>query len=52
MAVADLVASAAGLVMGEGREGAPAAVIRGLAFNAPDRDVRALIRPLAEDLFR
>ncbi len=52
VAVADLVASAAGLVMGEGREGAPAAVIRGFAFNAPDRDAQALIRPLAEDLFR
>ena len=49
---ADLVASAAGLVMGEAREGVPAALLRGLAWEAPDQPAAALVRPLEEDLFR
>jgi coenzyme F420-0:L-glutamate ligase / coenzyme F420-1:gamma-L-glutamate ligase len=52
VAFADLIASAAGLVMGEGAEGVPAALLRGLAWTASDRSASSLIRPLAEDLFR
>lgn len=52
VAFADLVAAAAGLVMGEGAEGIPAAVVRGLNWCAPARPGSALIRPLHEDLFQ
>jgi coenzyme F420-0:L-glutamate ligase/coenzyme F420-1:gamma-L-glutamate ligase len=52
VAFADLIASAAGLVMGEGAEGRPAVLVRGLAWTAPDNPASALIRPLQEDLFR
>ena len=50
-ALADLAAAAAGLIMGEADEGVPAAVIRGLAWNGPQRPAADLIRPMAEDLF-
>jgi coenzyme F420-0:L-glutamate ligase/coenzyme F420-1:gamma-L-glutamate ligase len=49
---ADAVAAAAGLLMGEGAEGIPAVLVRGLAWTAPERPARDLIRPLDEDLFR
>jgi coenzyme F420-0:L-glutamate ligase/coenzyme F420-1:gamma-L-glutamate ligase len=52
VAFADAVAAAAGLVMGEAGEGRPAVLVRGLSWTAPDRDAQALIRPLAQDLFR
>jgi len=52
VAIADALAAAAGLVMGEAAESYPAVVIRGLQWSAPARDARALIRPLDEDLFR
>ncbi len=52
VAVADAVAGAAGLVMGEGAEGTPVVVMRGLKFTAPHRDATSLIRPQNEDLFR
>ena len=52
VASADLIASAAGLVMGEASQGAPAAVVSGLAFDAPPSCGLALVRPAAEDLFR
>jgi coenzyme F420-0:L-glutamate ligase/coenzyme F420-1:gamma-L-glutamate ligase len=57
VAVGDLLASAAGLAMGEGDEGCPAVHVRGLPANYrghPDRNIGAagLIRPLEEDLFR
>jgi coenzyme F420-0:L-glutamate ligase/coenzyme F420-1:gamma-L-glutamate ligase len=51
-ALADALAAAAGLVMGEGAEGVPAVLVQGLDWSAPDCPARALIRPLAEDLFR
>jgi coenzyme F420-0:L-glutamate ligase/coenzyme F420-1:gamma-L-glutamate ligase len=51
-AFADSVASAAVLVMGEAAEGTPAALVRGLAWNAPERPAAALIRPKREDMFR
>lgn len=49
---ADAVAAAAVLLMGEGDEGRPVVVIRGLKWAAPDRPAQALVRPLAEDMFR
>lgn len=57
VAVGDLLASAAGLLMGEGAEGIPAVLIRGL----PQRygagldghsSARSLVRPLERDLFK
>lgn len=53
VAFADIVANAAGLVMGEGEEGLPVALVRGLAFGgAPLCSAAALIRPQIEDLFQ
>jgi coenzyme F420-0:L-glutamate ligase / coenzyme F420-1:gamma-L-glutamate ligase len=52
IAVADAVASAAGLVMGEAAESTPAALVRGYVTAAPDCPARALVRPLDQDLFR
>ncbi|GGC27716.1 F420-0--gamma-glutamyl ligase [Novosphingobium marinum] len=51
--LADMIASAAGLVMGEGAEGIPAALVRGMDFDATqDIPASAIIRPVKEDLFR
>jgi coenzyme F420-0:L-glutamate ligase/coenzyme F420-1:gamma-L-glutamate ligase len=52
VALADLAASAAGLIMGEADEGVPAAIVRGLAWSGVERPAADLIRPEAEDLFR
>lgn len=52
VALADMVASAAGLATGEGAEGVPAALVRGLNWTAPDAPAAALVRPPHEDLFR
>jgi coenzyme F420-0:L-glutamate ligase / coenzyme F420-1:gamma-L-glutamate ligase len=52
VALADQLASAAGLLMGEGAEGLPAVLIRGLTWSAAPVPASGLIRPLAEDLFR
>ncbi len=49
---ADAAAAAAVLLMGEGDEGRPVVVIRGLRWTAADAPARALIRPIAEDMFR
>ncbi|MDA4848767.1 coenzyme F420-0:L-glutamate ligase [Hoeflea poritis] len=55
-AVADELAAAASLVQGQGAEGRPIALIRGLEFganeNAPSRPAADLIRDISEDLFR
>jgi coenzyme F420-0:L-glutamate ligase / coenzyme F420-1:gamma-L-glutamate ligase len=51
VALADLIASAAGLAMGEGAEGVPAALVRGLAWRAQSAPAKALIRPAVRDLF-
>ena len=55
--IADSIASAASIVMGEGAEGRPAALVRGLSFE--DRSeaeqagrARQLVRPRERDLFR
>lgn len=52
VALADLMASAAGLVAGEGAEGVPAVVLRGCVFPREDRPASHLVRPASEDLFR
>jgi coenzyme F420-0:L-glutamate ligase/coenzyme F420-1:gamma-L-glutamate ligase len=52
VAFADLIASAAGLVMGEGAEGVPAALLKGLNWSATSSNAAALLRPVQEDLFR
>ena len=52
VALADQLASAAGLLMGEGAEGRPAVLISGLTLTAPSVSAAHLIRPLQEDLFR
>lgn len=52
IALADLAAAAAGLIMGEADQGVPAAMIRGVAWSGPQRPASDLIRPVAEDLFR
>ncbi len=51
-AFADSVAAAAVLMMGEAAEGTPAALVRGLAWTAPEKPARALVRPKHEDMFR
>jgi coenzyme F420-0:L-glutamate ligase/coenzyme F420-1:gamma-L-glutamate ligase len=52
IAYADLVASAAGLAMGEAAEGVPAALVRGLKLDAAPNPATSLVRALDEDLFR
>lgn len=49
---ADEIAAAASLVMGQAREGQPAVLVRGLAWDAPDNPASELARPADEDLFR
>jgi F420-0:gamma-glutamyl ligase len=38
--------------MGEAAESCPAALVQGLSWHADSAPASALIRPLAEDLFR
>ena len=52
VAVADMIASAAGLVTGEGDEGIPAVLVRGLGLDDRDIGASALVRPVEADLFR
>ncbi len=52
IAYGDLIASAAGLVMGEAEEGIPAALLRGCNLPAGDIASAELLRSLDEDLFR
>jgi len=49
---ADEIAAAASLVMGQGAEGQPVVIVRGLAWRGPDNAASELVRPAAEDLFR
>ena len=51
VALGDMVATAAGLATGEGAEGVPAALVRGLSWHGSS-PASALIRPPEEDLFR
>ena len=50
--LADGIAAAASLVLGEADEGTPVALVRGYAAFARSEDAAALIRPKAQDLFR
>ena len=49
---ADEIAAAASLVMGQADEGMPLAVVRGLAWSAPDCPAADIVRPPEHDLFR
>lgn len=52
VAVADEVAAAASLLMGQGAEGQPVVHLRGLDWDAPAMPASALLRPKELDLFR
>jgi coenzyme F420-0:L-glutamate ligase/coenzyme F420-1:gamma-L-glutamate ligase len=49
---ADEIAAAASLVMGQGAEGQPVVMVRGLTWHGPDNTASELVRPAAEDMFR
>lgn len=51
VAFADAIAAGAALAMGEGAEGTPAVLARGLQWQAAPSDGQRLIRPAREDLF-
>ena len=50
--IADEIAAAASLVMGQGAEGIPAVLVQGLDLHGPASDASALIRDPDKDLFR
>jgi coenzyme F420-0:L-glutamate ligase/coenzyme F420-1:gamma-L-glutamate ligase len=52
VALADALAAAAGLLMGEAAESTPAVLVRGARLAGEAQPARVLLRPLAEDLFR
>jgi coenzyme F420-0:L-glutamate ligase/coenzyme F420-1:gamma-L-glutamate ligase len=52
VALGDMVATAAGLMTGEGAEGVPAALVRGLNWSGPEAPASAVLRPAEEDLFK
>lgn len=52
VALADEIAAAASLVMGQADEGRPAVLVRGLSWSEPDLPATALVRPRDKDLFR
>ncbi len=52
VAVADLLASAAALVIGQCSEGVPVALIRGFVFSDEEGSGKDLIRPEEQDIFR
>lgn len=52
IALGDQIATAAALATGEGAEGVPAVLIRGLVLPQGDAPATAQVRPLEEDLFR
>jgi coenzyme F420-0:L-glutamate ligase/coenzyme F420-1:gamma-L-glutamate ligase len=49
---ADEIAAAASLVMGQGDEGRPVVVLRGLVWSGTPTPASAVCRPVTEDLFR
>ncbi|MGE0241870.1 MAG: coenzyme F420-0:L-glutamate ligase [Parvibaculaceae bacterium] len=52
VALADEIAAAASLMMGQAGEGRPAVLVRGIEAAGADRPAASLIRPRARDLFR
>jgi len=50
--LADEIAAAAGLVMGQAAEALPMVLVRGLSWTAPEAPAAALVRPAGYDLFR
>lgn len=52
VAVADQIAAAAAILMGEGDEGRPLVLVRGISWTAPARPAKDLVRPKTVDLFR
>jgi coenzyme F420-0:L-glutamate ligase/coenzyme F420-1:gamma-L-glutamate ligase len=50
--VGDEIAAAAGLLMGQGAEGIPAVLIRGLRLPAVDGKASDLVRPVEKDLYQ
>ena len=50
--IADEIAAAASLVMGQGAEGIPAVLVKGLALRGRHNNASALVRDPAKDLFR
>jgi coenzyme F420-0:L-glutamate ligase/coenzyme F420-1:gamma-L-glutamate ligase len=52
IAIADEIAAAASLLMGQADEGTPAVYLSGLAYDAPATNAAALVRPKELDLFR
>lgn len=51
VALADMIASAAGLATGEGAEGVPAVLVRGFAAPPGELPAQGLVRPADQDLF-
>jgi coenzyme F420-0:L-glutamate ligase/coenzyme F420-1:gamma-L-glutamate ligase len=49
---ADEIAAAASLVQGQGAEGQPVVLVRGLEWEQPATGAAELVRPAAEDMFR
>lgn len=52
VALADEIAAAASLLMGQADEGRPAVLVRGLSWSEADLPATALVRPRDKDLFR
>jgi len=52
IAIADEIAAAASLLMGQGAEGSPAVHLRGFTWSEPAAPASVLLRPKEEDLFR
>jgi coenzyme F420-0:L-glutamate ligase/coenzyme F420-1:gamma-L-glutamate ligase len=52
VAIADQIAAAASLVMGEADEGIPVVHVRGVCLRPPHSNAAALVRPKALDMFR
>tara|TARA_Y100001960_G_scaffold42104_1_gene41330 strand:+ start:1073 stop:1837 length:765 start_codon:yes stop_codon:yes gene_type:complete len=50
--IADEIASAASLLMGQGKEGLPVIIVKGFSKSTDKNGAKALIRKASEDLFR
>ena len=50
--IADEIASAASLLMGQGKEGLPVIIVKGFSKSTDNNGAKALIRKASEDLFR